>query len=247
MIASLFARLSLAVQEIRIGLSTVIVQLNVWGGALNALGSILGTLRDTLGRVIGALKRLSWGRIWRFLHSIFDKLHRAIQWYRVYVLGPLERMRAQILDLYRKLFRPIIQILDTLRVGIRVIGIFNRRLAAALDARLWKLESKLLYPITEALHRLNRLSSYVAALITRAGLLDRSLLLESLRRDASLVWEVLTNPRAALHAAPAPGSAGSIHQVQQDVHIFVTSGGGPMADYVDAVHQVALDTIGGLS
>jgi len=217
-------------------------------GTLMLTGVLFGAVtaaKNAVGAVVGALKSLNWGRIWKIFHSLWSKLHRAIQWYRLHVLGPIEKMRRQILDLYRKIFRPLVQLLDTLRVGVRIIGIFNRRLAAKLDAALWKLESKLLFPITAALHRINGLTSYLAALITEAGLLDRALLLESLRRDASLVWGVLTNPRGLLYTAPAPATSKTMADVVSDVHIYRTTGGGPVADYVDQVHQVVIDTIGG--
>jgi hypothetical protein len=219
-------------------------------GTLMLTGVLFGVLQDlrtALGKVVGALKSLSWGRIWKFLHSIFDKLHRAIKWYKEHILGPIEKMRRQILDVYRKIFRPIIRFLDSLRVATRIIAIFNRRLAARLDAYLWKLEGKILFPITAALHRINGLTSYIAAIITEAGLLDRALLLESLRRDAALVWQVLTNPRALLHEPATPGSSKTMADVQTDVHVFATTGGGEVADYVDQVHQVVQDTIGGIA
>ena len=86
-----------------------------------------------------------------------------------------------------------------------------------------------MWPITTALHRLNAISSYFTALITTAGRLSRPLLLESMRRDALLVWEVLTNPRALLYSPPQPPLRPTVEAAGRDFREYLEQGTGPHA------------------
>jgi len=156
-------------------------------------------IKNALGRAFGAFAHLNFSSIWRAVKRAYDRFRRALAWYQKHVQAPLDRLRRTIWDLYNRFFRPIIRVIDSFRVFIRMIAIFDRRLAAKLDGALFRLEAKIMYPITALLKRVNELSSYTRAIITSLGLLDRVLLLESLRRDALLVWEVLTNPRGRIY------------------------------------------------
>lgn len=194
---------------------------------------------------IKALLHLNFREIWRSLRCAYERFQRARVWWKKHVQDPIDKIRKNIMDIYRTFFQPIIRFLDSLRVFIRFIGLFNRKLAAKLDARLWGLESKILFPITYMLKRVNELSSFQRAWITTLGMLDRSLLLESLRRDASLVWEVLTNPRGKIFE---PGKAllpYTYSDLHSDVQLYADTRGGPIADYIDEAHRsVREDLIG---
>jgi len=207
-----------------------IYRLAVW--ALDLFKLAFGWLQwfaEHLWRGIKALRHLNFSRIWAALKRGYNRFLHAYDWWRRHVLAPLDRMRRQIWQIYRTFFKPLVMFLDSLRVFTRMIAIFNRKLAARLDHSLMALEGKLLWPITAMLHRLNEISSYFTALITTAGRLARPLLLESMRRDALLVWEVLTNPRAVLYDRPKPISRPTTAAAYRDFEEYLRFGTGPMA------------------
>jgi hydrogenase maturation factor len=176
------------------------------------------------------LLHLNFRKIWDAIKRGYDRLHRALDWYMRHVQGPIDRLRRQVMDIYNRFFKPILRVLDTFRVMVRIVAVFNRKLAAKLDSRLFALESKLMYPITATLKRLNEISSHLRAIITALGYLDRVLILETLRRDALLVWEVLTNPRERIFDRGKPAPAGTVHQVGQDARDYLLHGVGPYAE-----------------
>ena len=193
-------------------------------------------------RAVKALLHLDFRSIWRSLRCAYERFQRARAWWKRHVQDPIDKIRKNIMDIYRTFFQPIIRFLDSLRVFVRFIALFNRKLAAKLDARLWGLEAKILSPITTALRRLNSISSHLGALVTALGYLDRVTLLESLRRDASLVWEVLTNPRGALHSDPPGITHTTLAQVDADFDVYARAGGGPLADRVDDLDRTFQET-----
>lgn len=180
-------------------------------------------------KAIRAVLHLNFRSIWSALKRGYNRILQGLDWWRRHVLGPLDRMRRQIWQIYRTFFKPIILFIDSLRVFTRMIAIFNRKLAARLDHYLMSLEGKILWPITALLKRVNEISSYFTALITTAGRLARSLLLESLRRDALLVWEVLTNPRGMIYKPAEPMARPTIAAAGQDFREYLQHGTGPLS------------------
>lgn len=183
-----------------------------------------------LWRGLTALRHLHFGSIWSAIKRAYNRLVRAFDWWRRRILEPLDRLRRQIWQIYRRFFKPLLMFLDSLRVFTRMMAVFNRKLAARLDHYLMGLETKLMYPITALLRRVNEISSYFTALITTAGRLARPLLLESLRRDALLVWEVLTNPRQAIYSPPERVTPRTLPQLSRDFREYAESGTGIFAE-----------------
>jgi hypothetical protein len=220
-------------------MSWVMTQLIAFGqwviGIFQYLGGFIDTLfrglrwfGEHLWRGIKALRHLNFSKIWAKIKAGYNRFLQAFDWWRRHVLGPLERMRRQIWQIYRTFFKPIIMFLDSLRVFVRMVAIFDRKLAARLDHSLMALEGKILWPITALLKRVNEISSYFTALITTAGRLSRSLLLESLRRDALLVWEVLTNPRAVIYSPPKDFARPTIAAAGRDFREYLEQGTGTL-------------------
>jgi len=212
----------------------------LWNWAVEFGGWVWGAIRTVAGgiwRALQALAHLNFSAIWQALKRAYRRVLRTVEWLRRRIVKPLDDYRRQILDLYNRFWKPVIRFLDSLRVFTRMLAMFNRRLAARLDARLWALEDKILWPITTALRRVNALASYMQAYITALGMLDRTLLLESLRRDASLVWEVLTNPRGAIHTTRQPFASYTYSDLHNDMQVYAKTHGGPIADYIDEAHR----------
>jgi len=212
----------------------------LWNWAVEFGGWILGAIRTVAGgivRAVNALLHVKPSQIWHALKRLKERYDKFRDWYKRNVTDPIDRMKRQIMDIYDTFFKPIIRFLDSLRVFTRFIALFNRKLAAKLDARLFALEAKILWPITYSLRRLNSISSYMRAVFTALGMLDRTLLLESLRRDASLVWEVLTNPRGAIHTTRQPFASYTYSDLHNDMQVYAKTHGGPIADYIDEAHR----------
>jgi hypothetical protein len=222
----------------------------LWNWAVEFGGWVWGAIRTVAGgiwRALQALAHLNFSAIWQALKRAYNRVMRTITWLRRRIIEPLDRYRRLILELYNRFWKPVIRFLDSLRVFIRIIGIFNRRLAAQLDAALWRLEARILSPITAALRRINALSSQISAYFTVLGYLDRTLLLESLRRDALLVWEILTNPRGRIFDKPKPPPSRTVADMKIDFHVFVATGGGLYGDYAEHGREVFRDALGGLA
>jgi hypothetical protein len=139
------------------------------------------------------------------MKKAWDYYRRFGKWYQDHILAPMQRMRAQILKIYRDIFKPVIQVLDSVRVATRIIAVFNRKLAGRIDSALFRLEAKILYPITETLRRLNGLNSILYAVITRTGRLDASVFMATVVRH---IGEL----RAALLGLPWRNQAPSARQ-----------------------------------
>ncbi len=215
----------------------------LWGGIINALRSALEKVKEALGRIAGALRQINLLRIWQAIRRNVERLRRLLDWYQKHVLEPIDRIRRQILDIYRRFFKPILYLLDSFRVMLRIVAVFNRRLAAKLDSRLLDLERKVMFPITASLRRLNELTSQVRAIITSLGLLERTLFLETLRRDAALVWEVLLNPRRRTFPPASPATPYTYHNLRNDVQLYVQTGAGPVGDYVRLAREAVRETL----
>lgn len=213
-----------------------------WAGLVQVARAVVSVGRY-LWRGLGALRHLNFSKIWAAIKKGWDRFRRALAWYQSKILEPFDKLRRQILDIYRRYFRPLILTIDQFRSILRVVAIFDRRLAAALDRRLFQLERALMFPITEALRRINAHTSYLRALITASGYLDRVLILETLRRDALLVWEVLTNPLARIYGPPKPAARTGWTEMQRNWRQWVASETGPIADAVELRRQRFRDTL----
>ena len=156
--------------------------LGVWDSAQHK--SIWETLKAGVKSVLKALNLLAhfkWRELWALLKEWYDQLRKWIAWYQKHVLKPLSDLRASIMRLYNTFFRPVIAILESLRTMLRFLSIFDRKLAALLDAKLVWLEGIVMTPITAMMKRINSMSSTMRAMLTPLGMLDRVLLLESMR------------------------------------------------------------------
>lgn len=195
---------------------------DLWNGVRFVASKLLAGLK--------ALTHLKFSEIWAALKRAYERFRRLYNWLKRNFYDPIEKMRQQILGIYNRFFKPILRVLDTFRVFTHLLALFDRKLAAKLDSYLFQLESKLLTPITAALKRLNEISSQIRAYFTILGYLDRTTFLETMRRDALKVWEVLTNPRGVIFprsTAPAPGPP---RNTIQDARDFMLRDTGPLAD-----------------
>lgn len=219
----------------------VILDFVVWLGQ-QLLRGILG-IGDYVLRGLRALIHLNFRTIWNAIKRAYERVRGWYAWYLRTIQEPLDRIRRQIWDIYRRFFKPILMVIDRFRTMVRVVALFDRRLAARLDARLLSLQSALMAPLLAVLRRVNELSSYTRAFMTLLGYLDRVLILETLRRDALLVWEVLTNPLARIFAPATPTPGRSLPQIGSDFRLFLDGGPGHYSDQADRLYTIFEDTL----
>jgi hypothetical protein len=192
--------------------------------------SLLGSVLSHLGSIWHAITRLRLSTVWSTLKKLYGRFMRWLNWWNKRVMGPLDRMRRQLDLLYKTFFAPIIRFLDALRAPLKILALFNRKLAARLDGFLFGLESKIMAPLLALYQRVNLLSSWFRGIITTLGYLDRAMLVESCRRDALKIWQVLTNPREVIYSPPSATPPRTISDLDQDFKVYVSTGGGPLDD-----------------
>lgn len=225
------------------------------------LSTLADTIKQTLKALAGALKRIArgvldalkallhgnWRQFWHDLKAAWDTLRKWAKQIHDTVFGPLDQIRKTIQKLYDTFWKPVLTVIDSMRHIVSVVGIFDRKLAAKLDQRLWNLEGKLLAPITTLYKRLNSISSYFRAILTTLGLLDRALLVESIRRDCSIIWHVLMNPTGKQPPPATPGHPRTAREVNTDYQEFVARGTGAYEPPIAHAVGVYNDTLRELS
>lgn len=202
---------------------------------LGIFKSLLGSVLSHLHKLWGALAGLHLSDLWRELQKAYTRFQSWLAWWQKHIQEPIDRIRRQLDQLYAAIFGPIIKFIDALRGPLRILALFNRKLAAELDHFLFGLEQKVMAPFLAIYQRLNALSSSIRAVITTLGYLDRVLLVESIRRDASIIWQVLTNPRAAIFDKPSHVAPRTIAQTDADFKVYTQTGAGDLAVQVAAL------------
>ena len=193
------------------------------------LSGLFSGIYGLFKRAIDALSHLRFSDIWNAIQRGWSRFHRALIWYKKNVLDPWERFRQNLIRLYNYYVGPFILILDTLRGLSRILAVFDRKLAAKLDSFLFGIEAKLYAPLYAILKRVNALSSFSQAIITRLGLFDRPLLIQSLERDWKSVWRVLLNNGHLPTAAQGVDVWKDLTQLNNDWRDFVDAGTGTFA------------------
>jgi len=202
------------------------------------LSGLFSSLWGYFNTALTWLRHLKFADIWNAIKRGYDRFQQALAWYQKHILQPWERLRQNLIALYNRIFGPFIKLLDTVRATVRVLSLFDKALAAKIDAALWKIESDLYAPLYAALKNINAVVSTLRAIVTAAGLLDRGLMIQSLERDWKSVWRVLLNNGQLPSDITAPAAGTGMHQVQIDFDQFVANGSGPFADSNDQLQTV---------
>lgn len=216
-------------------------------GLIARLAAHLGIIKSLLGSVIShlhglwtALAHLKLSTVWATLKKLYDRYNRWMLWWQRHIQAPLDRIHQQLDQIYQQIFAPIIRFLDALRGPLRILALFDKRLAAKLDGFIFGLEQRILAPLLTLYQRINRLSSYMRAIITTLGFFDRVTLIESIRRDASIVWQVLTNPHDVIYKPDTPTPRAGIVELDSQFKTYVATGGGPLAPQIAVMDEYFL-------
>lgn len=129
--------------------------------------------------------------IW--LHEFYRRARAWLE--RVFkpVFRFLFRVREELRRIYTRFVRPILDILEITRAGLRVLGSLGVDWARALDRVLTRIESVITENYLKLLGRLNQVIDVVDSIVTPGRLFQRVPLVRSLQRDAGYWIRVFWN------------------------------------------------------
>lgn len=129
----------------------------------------------------------AWKFVWRWVD-------RAELWLKR-TFGPLmkwlRRLRTVLLDIYGKYVRPVLDIIEVTRRGLRVLGTLGVQWARTLDAKLGWLEERIDLIPRLMIAELNKVINIVDRIMTADGLFQRLTFLRTLARDYAHAWNQL--------------------------------------------------------
>lgn len=179
------------------------------------LGNALWSAIKSLKGVLDAVARAS-GAIVHVLHDIWHKgikpvldhikeigarINRIIDKVLKPYLLWMQRMRKLILDIYVKIVLPILNVIQAMRKALALLRLAHVPFAKKLDARLQRLEAKLVHPIQVLLQRVNDHSGIINEIISIQHVLQEPLFTGSINAyQYNLVnswWASQTVPRTA--------------------------------------------------
>lgn len=218
--------------------------------AINKLASDTATALDGLKRFSWAIGRLAIGGlilIWRLMSDVMGELVKAFKSLldalkKIYedvikpALKALRAIRKILDDVYRKWLRPIINVLQQVRRILAIFRAFGFKWAGALDARLAKIEGKIIGPYIWLVRQLNGYSQWINVILTAGGVFQRPIFRNSAYANAgylsNLWWVSQTAGGLAGSRIPdaAPAAVVSLPVVQAQMQQYARTGTGPLAD-----------------
>lgn len=174
---------------------------------------------------IGLLKgmRVSW----RFLRELYTELlkpgwkrfwdwvDRAREWLEKFfkpILEFLGRVREEILKIYDRWVRPILDTIEMVRKVLSVAKALGFEWAKKLDAELARIEDKINEPFVFALQKINEVINVIDRIVTADGLFQRLALIKSIERDIKYVHAQLFNAKSRPLTAAERASLGQKNQ-----------------------------------
>jgi hypothetical protein len=192
---------------------TAIEVIGGWlGTAAAAVASYLAAVVQWLAvhlaifiKATGAVFAKAWDGLKIVYH---DVLKPALQWFdahvkRLYdwlrktfrpVFDFLYRVRGELLTLYKKYVRPVLDIIDYTRAGLRILGDLGVDWARALDRRLGEFESVVSENFRRILSYVNQAIDVLNSIVTVDRLFQRVPFLRTIVRDSRFVWRAMVNP-----------------------------------------------------
>lgn len=221
---------------------TVIVGKALAWFAIN-LGGVFGKVYSLLSRFWSGVLRpfiaWTWGRI--------DKLASWLQRTFAPALKFLETLRLYVLKIYDTYFKPIFDTIEVVRRVLQLLAALHVDFARELDRKLAELEDRLLWPIREAMFRINQVSDWVNRIVTLDGLLQRITLLRSVARDVGrigAIWHAAhTRPLTDEERRASPSAPGlkPPEEAANDFRVYLRTGQSPhLAQLEEALTDLRL-------
>lgn len=161
------------------------------------MGDGMTAIAEHLSRAIGKVFRGLEGvfarivvPVWTYLKRIADRLTKVIDRVLKNWNTAIDNIRRRVLAIYDKYFRPVLDVIQKIRritAALRILGV---KWAGRLDARLLKLEGKIISPILAVLKRLDEHSEFLNVLLTARGYLQTPVLLASVWRSITDVLDM---------------------------------------------------------
>lgn len=213
-INQLASQTALALDELkRFAWSIGRVALNVLMFVARIVGDMIAYILKALRSIVSALKKLYADvikPIWRMLRDIRKILN----------------------DLYTKWIRPIINFLQKIRKLLQILRIFGFKWAGALDARLARIESKIIGPYIWVIRQLNGYGQWINVILTATGVIQKPLFMNSVYANLGAITNLWWAGQAgqlggATTLTPAqPVQPRTLPQVEADMQLFVATGAG---------------------
>jgi len=247
---------------VEMGLDIIMSILGVGGGiTLLGLAERIDNLRMNMCSELDKLTRFGC-RIVRALGRMLNALAAAWQWFQAHVLAKLQKLanklgrlidkvlkpyldfmrkiREAIMRIYNTFFRPIIQLIESLRRVLAILKLFHIKWAQRLDARLARLEGRIMAPIYDLLRHTSIAGSWMNLLLTLHYTLQRPIFVRTLWAYQGDVVRTFWSsqsmfPPANPPTAPTPPTLDQTgRQATQDLQDYLTADSGPLAASIQA-------------
>lgn len=193
---------------------------NLFGSMKGKVDANVKRVFDGIGRAIVELGKkivdgaviVAWqiARLWDWLKKWFGRIFRELadviaavvqRLVRVLdrVLGPvidfLDKVRKHVWAIYNNIVRPILDVIEFLRIPLRILSRFGVDWAKRLDAELAEIEDFIAEGFRLVIGRLNQAIDLLNDIVDVNGLLKRFALVRSIMRDVRYINQVLLMSR----------------------------------------------------
>lgn len=205
---------------------------------------------DTIKRFTWAVGRLALGTLltfWRILSDVMGNLVKALKTLvdalkKLYddvikpALRALRAIRKILDDVYRRWLRPIINFLQQVRKILAIFRAFGFKWAGALDARIARIEGRIIGPYIWLTRQLNGYGQWINVILTAGAVFQKPVFRNSAYANAGFLtnlWWVsqsgaLTGS-SAITSTPAQGPA-TPAEARAEFQQFASTNTGPYGD-----------------
>lgn len=254
------------------GIITTLLGFFGGGPDLSKITKAINDLANQTGQALDALKRFSWsigrlalGALLLLYHVINDMIGELVNAFRSLLkalktlyedvikpaLKAIRKIRGLLDDVYRRWLRPVINAIQLIRRILAIFRIFGFKWAAALDARLARIEGRIIGPFLWLLRQFNAYTGWINVILTRAGVFQKPIFRNSLYANAgwlaNLFWTSQTaGGLAGARLADEPAEASlTVPQVAAQFEQYARTDTGPLASAAqDALAAAQRATIG---
>lgn len=219
-------------------------------GTKKALADLSGIVKGLGEKIVEGLTIVAWefARVWdwlkrhieRIARGLYDVIVRVVQRLRK-ILGPiigpiiefLKDVRDHVWKFYTDFVKPVLDIIEFIRLPLRILSGFNVEWAKRLDATLANLEDWITDNFRLVMGKLNQAIDFLDQIVDVTGLLKRYALMNSLLRDihiqSAMWWRwrfKLETPEARAARNRRLGER-TVEDAQRDTATVILTGDGP--------------------
>jgi hypothetical protein len=225
----------------------------------SATARIVRTIGDTvveLGKkIVDGVVIVAWqfARLWDWLKkwfaiifreaaeligSIAKRLNRVLD--RIFgpVIDFLDKVREHIWKIYNDYVKPILDIIEFIRIPLRILSQFNVEWAKRLDATLANIEDEITETFSYVMGRINYVMNALNDIVDVDRLLKRFTFIRTIMRDVRYVNQVLLMSRFKVEDAGAIDARRkrlndtTLRDVQRNTQLVILTGDGPYGSFV---------------